>query len=372
MTVRIVSYVSQLEPAVKRFNTRLKEKNVDFQFPEQSTSTRWPPLEGRTLSEEYFLVVENGLEVRGGYILKKQDFILNKNVVSIGNIQLPLSEGVVNKSYNMVGLKVVSDALRKQPLLYALGMGGLNNPFPALLNSLGWTLTPIPFHFMIIKPNRFFQNIKVLRDTFFRRICLDILAYSGMGWAGVKLFNKVKLSYSIPQESKDYEIMHDFSEWATNLWEGVKDTFIFAAIRDADTLNLMYTPANKKYIRLRVNQGGKYIGWVLLMATEMRNHKQFGDMKVGSIIDIIAVEAKEKEVLSSATKYLAGCGVDLIVTNQASGRYNDALKQIGYMKGPSNFILGTSKKLTELLSQYNCSLTNMHMNRGDGDGPIHL
>ena len=44
------------------------------------------------------------------------------------------------------------------------------------------------------------------------------------------------------------------------------------------------------------------------------------------------------------------------------------VEESGFLEGPSNFIFAASKKLAELTGRYE----EIHINRGDGDGPIHL
>jgi hypothetical protein len=47
------------------------------------------------------------------------------------------------------------------------------------------------------------------------------------------------------------------------------------------------------------------------------------------------------------------------------------MKRSGFMAGTSTFIFGACKALESLL-QVNESLQGVHLNRGDGDGPINL
>jgi len=44
------------------------------------------------------------------------------------------------------------------------------------------------------------------------------------------------------------------------------------------------------------------------------------------------------------------------------------LRRSGFLEGPSNFIFAAAKKLAALSSAFD----EFHINRGDGDGPIHL
>lgn len=373
MSLKILLYSKENENEVVAFNRRLKDGNASFSFPEIYKSNRWPRIDdGRKIYEDYYLVIENDVTVRGGYILKSQEFILNDNEVTIGNIQLPLSEGAVNKAFNIIGIKIVKDALEKQPLLYALGMGGSDKQFPRLLQSLGWSLDEIPFYFKIIHPKIFFRNIKIIRKTTIRKILFDIIAYSGLGWIGFKCFDIFKKRGKIYGKNTFYEEVHSFGEWADELWQKVKDNFIFCSVRDKQTLNILYPNDNSKFIRLRVTIENKIEGWLLLLVTSMSNHQYFGDMRVGSIIDCLATVGKATEIMAAAEKYLRQKNVDLIISNQAYFAYEAAFIKNGYLRGPSNFIFATSRKLTESLNLIESPLNKMHINRGDGDGPMHL
>jgi hypothetical protein len=65
-------------------------------------------------------------------------------------------------------------------------------------------------------------------------------------------------------------------------------------------------------------------------------------------------------------------GVDLIVSNHLHHAWTKALADAGYLRGPSNFLFVVSPALAALLDPFEASADQMHMTRGDGDGPIHL
>jgi hypothetical protein len=64
--------------------------------------------------------------------------------------------------------------------------------------------------------------------------------------------------------------------------------------------------------------------------------------------------------------------VDIIVSNQASKAWSKALARNGYLNGPSNFILALSPELSQELQPLEQYEPHIHINRGDGDGPINL
>src|SRR5947209_16134957 len=129
----------------------------------------------------------DGSVARGGYALKHQKFSLpDGSIRSIGYYHHPLSEGIVNKSYAMVGSLLLKDAMSRSPLLYCLGMGGYDNPLPKMLISLGWSHFAVPFYFKIVNPSRFLREMQALRTSPFRKLLMDIGAMTGTGWAALK------------------------------------------------------------------------------------------------------------------------------------------------------------------------------------------
>jgi hypothetical protein len=108
----------------------------------------------------------------------------------------------------------------------------------------------------------------------------------------------------------------------------------------------------------------------VLLDTQMRGHLQFGDMRVGSIVDCLAAPEQAGAVMRAAAGVLEERGVDLMVSNQLHRAWSDALQQAGFRKGPSNFLLALSPALAECVN--GAGDDGFHFNRGDGDGPIHL
>lgn len=372
MGLEIKAYTEQMEPTVREFNRRLRSGGTTFQFPENHIPSWLPPADDREIYQEHYLAVEDDSIVRGGYILKRQQFMVNGQIQSIGNYQLPLSEGTIDRAYNMLGVRLLTDALRKQPVLYALGMGGLDRPLPQLLKSMGWTLVEVPFYFKVVRPFRFLRNMSYMRTSPVKRVLVDALAVSGVGWAGAKLLCRPKRRGALLESAVAVEVIERFESWADDLWNGTQSNFTFCAVRNAETLNILYPKAADRFIRLKIALNNEVIGWAVLLNTQMSTHKQFGNLRVGSIVDCLALPGRENQLIDSVSRHLGQRGVDLIVSNQSHRAYGAALRCCGFLKGPSNFAFAASKELTTLLEPFDQSAAQIHMNRGDGDGPIHL
>ena len=109
MKIAIQPYTREWESAVAAFNQRLAPQRtpVFFQFPQRCVPDWLPPREGRRIRQEYFLAIEEETMVRGGYILKTQDFWVDGTVELIADLHLPLSEGIVDPRYRFVGIQLI-------------------------------------------------------------------------------------------------------------------------------------------------------------------------------------------------------------------------------------------------------------------------
>jgi hypothetical protein len=341
MSLEIVAYTQEMVAAVREFNQRLLAGGgllaggalADQQFPE-TPSPGWMP------GMELFLAVEGSM-VRGGYILRRQSFSISGATLPVAHYRLPLSEGIVNRSYAMLGLRMVRDALSREPRLYALGMGGCDQPLPAMLKRLGWSTCAVPFYFKVLHPGRFVRHIEALRNSPLRRAALDAAAYSGAGWLGMKALGLVTgFGRRLPVCAVD--LAPGFAPWADEVWERSRSAYALTAQRDAATLERLYPASDPRFLRVRAPGG-----WAVVLDTQMHGHKQFGDMRVGTIVDCLAPPECAGAVIRAAAGLLEQRGVDLIVSNQLHGAWCTALVESGFRMGPSNYLLALSPALAE-------------------------
>src|SRR5262245_26592240 len=174
------AYTPELEGAVAEFNARLRACGSAFRFHESCVPGWLPPGGGHPIYEEYFLAVD-GAAVRGGYAFKHQPFLLGGRPRTVTNVNLPLSEGSVNPAYGAVGVQILADAIRRRPLLYALGMGSRRNTIARVLHALGFHLANVPFYFRIVRPSRFLREFQPARGAAPSRALMDLLAATGAG-----------------------------------------------------------------------------------------------------------------------------------------------------------------------------------------------
>jgi len=354
MPVQVVPYTSLQVPAVRDFNRRLAEGGAgdDQSFPE-TPDPGWMP------GMHLYVAVEDDA-VRGGYILRRQQFSVPREIFEAEHYRLPLSEGLVDRTYAILGLRLVRDALGRQPRLYAMGMGSWDKPLPQMLKRLKWRMCEVPFHFKIVNPTRFLRNIRVVRTSPLRRLALDTAAFTGAGWIGMKALG---IARRLPRAA--CELAPSFAGWADAIWSRSRESYALMAVRDAATLDALYPSSDPRFLRVRTADG-----WALVLDTQMRDHKQFGAMRVGTIVDCLASPKAAAPVVRAATSLLEQRGVDLIVSNQLHVSWSRALEDAGFRLGPSNYLLALSPDFAAAAGAVPDD--QFHFNRGDGDGPIHL
>ena len=325
-----------------------------------------PRLNGQSLYNEIFLALEND-EVRGAYVLKHQEFSFGGAAVrSIGFYHHPISEGMIDKAYATVGALLIRDALRRQPLLYALGMDGYDKPLPQMLKLLGWKDYLVPFYFRVLHPFRFLRQMQALRESGRKRFVMDLAAFTGAGWLGVKGFQKWRALRVGSVAAYSLSEVPAFGDWTDGVWEGAKGSYSMTALRNSSVLKKLYPVSESHFTRLQVVRDGIVLGWAVV--AERGPKPRFGDMRVGSVVDCFAAPEDALAVAHAATETLEKEGFDMIVTNQSNAAWGEAFEHAGFLKGPSNFVFATSPQLSQLLSPFDTAKTQTHFTRGDGDG----
>jgi len=368
--VAIVPYEPAHEPAVRAFNERLAAAGIHYAFPTRSIPSWLPPAPGERLWQEMFLAMDDGV-VRGGYIAKHQDFVVAGEVMSVGAIQLPLSEGVIDRSFLAVGVQLLRHALKLEPLLYTLGIGGVDEAAARLLIAARFGVDLVPFLFRVERGRPFLRNIQVLRRTRLRRAFTDLAAMSRLGPLAIAAAHRLRTNR---RGARDVEASSPdaFGPDVDQVWTDACAGIAFGAVRDARVLRRLYDQPGNRFIRVEVRDGGRLRGWAVVLATHGRGHKHFGDMHVGSIVDLLAVPGYERAIVDASVARLRREGVDLILSNQSLGPVVAAFRDAGFLKGPSNFLVAMSPALTNLTGPVPQGVASFHLNRGDGDGPINL
>lgn len=316
-----------------------------------------------------FYVAKDSEAVRGAYLLKREPLRTGLASTDVWNYQLPISEGIVNRAYSMVGIQLLQDAINRSERLYCLGMGDLSRPLPRLLLRFHWTLDSVPFFFRVIRSSGFLKNISYLNNHWKGAALSSLARYSGLGalatsaWTLTSRVRQPRLPRHLTIET-----LADFKSEVDALFSEVQNSYGALVERTAEVLNLRYPKDDSRLIRLMVRSSGRPLGWVVLTRSNLHSHKQFGSMRLGCIVDGCCDPNLSSVMIRIGTERLIADGVDLIVSNQTHSAWIQALRECGYASGPSNFIFARSPALNDSTPR----LKDWHINRGDGDGPIHL
>lgn len=360
-------YTVELVGSVKAFNQRLRDGGESTNYFPESHVPNYPKTADCELLQERFLLLHRG-QVRGGYVLTHQFFWIRAKCELIAcGPQLAVSEGIVDRRYGMFGVLLIEDAIARQPLMYGLGMAGMDGPLSKLMGEMGWTLLPVPFYFKVVRPDSFLANINYLRQQRKKRLAVELLRYTGMGWLG---FQVAQFRLQKSRGCTQSHIFDRFESWADEIWERSREEYAMISHRDSKTLNLIYHPSEPRFLRMKVARGPETLGWAVMLDEQMSAHRRFGNMRVGFIMDCLAKRQHAKDIVRAAVEYLEKRGVDMIVTNQTHSDWKNALKGNGFLQGPSTTTLGLSPKLAEKLLPIELAMEGFHINRGNGHGPI--
>jgi len=369
--VRITAYTAEHIPAVQAFNQRLRAGGSPFQFDQNPLDVPWRG-SANELCPEHYLIIDGEGEVRGGYTLIFQQFRLNGAGERIGFLQIPISEGSVNPAFTSVGAALLRDAVRRSPLMLALGMGGMAGPVPRLLRVMGHDLREVPFFFQVLRPRAFLKNAAALRSKLYLRLAGGMAANTGLAALGLGALNLVRRRRALPRRSFRVEEIERFPVDVDEIWNAAAPAYSFISIRDCETLNHLYPITDQRYHRLLVYQGQKLAGWALVTDSQLQNHNHFGDMRVGGVINCLAAESGEDAVVGAAAAYLQDRRVDLIVSNQLHPAWCRAFDRAGFLRYPSNHLFGVTRTLLGRIQAGDATLERVHINRGDGDGAYNL
>lgn len=371
-SLRFVPYTESWTPAVRAFNRRLLAAGLeqDLQFPE-SHIPDWPAGAGLPIHREYYLAVA-GADVRGTYLLTQEQWTIGGRVHSVAHFRLPISEGIANPAFKGVGPQLFLDAVKRQPNLYCLGMGGYDMAVPRRLRTLGWSMRAVPFYFKVRRARAFLRNIRVLRNSAPRRLLSNFAAATGLGPAAIHAVQSVRKFAARRPEAVRVELAGSFSGWSDPVWEDVRLRYGLASARDGRTLDLRYPPGEGPFLRLKISGPDGVIGYALLLDSRLCENKYFGDLRVGVLVDCLAAPERAPAVTRAAVAWLEKGGVDLTVSNQSHASWCAALRQCGFLKGPSNFIFAASPPLAAVLGPLETQLSTFHLNRADGPGPTRL
>lgn len=373
MPIQVVPYTKEWIQGVLDFNDRMHAGGVNWGWYGTPVDDWLPVREGRKTWREHYLAIEDGSVVRGAYALKPHEWWIDGKPVVVTDWQGPVAEGAVDRKYNTLGLRLLREVMRQYPLAYSWGHGGLEAPMLLMLEKLGFLLHRTPFCLRIEKPARFLRRNRYLRGTAARRLGLDLLALSGAGSLGVRALHTglaLQRTRSAPAQAEEFQV---FEAWADDLFARCIPRYRALACRDAATMNALLPPARwPNAIRLRVTRGAETLGWAVVFDTQMSDDGRFGSLRVGSVVDALALPEHAEAVVGAAHRALRARGVDMIFSNQAHPDWVAGFAAHGFLILPDRRALAASPRLAEALAPFEEVKRGLHLTNMDGHGPMQL
>ena len=143
-------------------------------------------------------------------------------------------------------------------------------------------------------------------------------------------------------------------------------------VRDRRTLKSLYPVDDPRTKILLVEREGQAVGWSVCFNAAMENHRHFGNLQVGSILDCLALPDAMATTAILTDRAMAAHDADLVLVNHSHAAWGGAFRAAGFLSGPSNYMLAMSKKLSQAIRSFPDGESRVHITRGDGDGRIHL
>ena len=366
MALSIQPFDAARSEAVKDFNRRMAAGGSSWKFPESPVPSWLARVDGSPVFQEFF-VAADGEVVRGAYALQRRPARVGDEELTLGAWYLPVSEGSIDPKHALVATLLMRDALRREPLSYGLGMDGMDSQASKLAGAMRCERRLVPFFVRIENGARFVREARYVRRNAFLARALDLAAAKGLATLGAKLV-RLALRNGPRLGGASVETVAEFGPWADELWQRCCGRYSFVELRDAATLARVY-PERPRFERLRLSRGGQTIGWAVLQLAEMKDNPNFGSLHVGRITDAFAAPEDAAVVIRAAADTLAARGVDLMLSNQLHPAWCSALRRNAFLPGPSNYVFAPTAALAERIRALDPDYRNVHLNRGDGDGP---
>lgn len=366
MPLQFVPFEDNLIPAVEAFNQRMIDGHASSDFLLPTELGRGNPSADDPIRWTRYLVLD-GDQARGGVLAMDQPGWINGKELRTLNFQSPLSEGIVNPRYSMIAMQMVKFMQKQADAVFIVGMGSADRPLPKLLAASGWSVRPVPFLFRVHRPGNFLRELQMLRTSPMKRMAARAVRFTGLGAAGLTVMQRRRspVHGSIRQ-------VNAWGEWADEIWWRCREHCSFAVQRDRSTLTSLYPTSDARTQIFLVEREAKPVGWSVCWNAALENHRHFGSLRVGSILDCMAYPDAMALTAVLTDREMASQAADLVLANHSHAAWVHAFRSVGFLAGPSNYLLAISKRLTELVRAEPQGEERIHVTRGDGDGRIHL
>jgi hypothetical protein len=364
--ISIEVYGAEHEAEAAAFNRRMREGNAptDFLLVERMA----PPAFRSGVTATQWVAVDEQGHVRGGVLSWDHQGTVGHIEQRVINLQSPLSEGIIDPAFFLVGSQIIKFFLRQTPYVYIVGMGAEDRPLPRVLKAMGWTVRPVPFFFRMLRPARCVRQLGPLRNSPWKRIAGAIAAATGAASIGAAVVHRATAPTRKAAAEYVAEEATSWGDWTADAWSSFVPSVTFSVLRNQDNLSFYY-PFQRDHLKAwKLKRGAHVEGWFALAISTMKGSAYFGNLKVATLTDCVGSPDAIRAGCLLAVEQARREGADLFITNQSHVALQEACIGAGFRRGPSNYMLATSK----LLTQESDPPDSTYVTRRDGDGLINL
>lgn len=359
--LRIRLWDEKVAPAIRAMNDRLESAGSSWKFYDEVDRAWIAPDPSSPISREFY-VAQKGKDVHGGFVIKRQTFLLSGAEVVAANIQGPVSESIVRPDLKGLGGVMTSAAHEMEPYIFAWGF----TPEKAkMLTRMAWPQTRVPMLLKTSKLGRILRRGRLAPKKVAPLAALASLTGLPQLAASIARPSRVRpgRAYAAPQE--------EFGPWADTIWDRAKLMYGFIATRDAKSLNRLMPAAGEPFVTpLKIlRDNGDVIGWAAVRDRQLDDDPMFGNLRCGSIVDALAIPGCEALVANAATRWLEDKGVDLVGAVFSHPTWQVAFDVSGYWSIKDRRTVAASPALANAVGGLDKLLSGAHLTLIDGDGP---
>jgi hypothetical protein len=321
------------------------------------------------------MIAEDGREVRAAVMLYHNNIFIHGKRRDFCWLDMPISEGIIDRRYSLAIVKLVKTALGYEPFLMSTGAGPVDKVSFQILTRLNWRNRVVPFFFYPVKVTKVLLGLSYFKKHAKLRYGALLGAYSGLG-AGLSGLLALSRRIAPCLSGYEYSMEKAFDDWANRIFEDCLPDYGVAMRSDATTLNILHPPDIPSLTRLRVRRkgakrgqgrdAGQDAGWILVANKQMENNHHFGDLKVGTLVDGFGRAADAPALVAAGIDHLVETGADIIVANFSHEAWVKACRRSGMLAGPDSYYHFVSPGGSPLFED-TCPPREIHMARGHSD-----
>lgn len=359
-----------LTPAVEAMNARLRAAGSGWGFYEQPLSA-WLPADGSGLAERQHRLLLDPASgtVHGGYVLRREPALLDGQAILLGNVQGPVSEGLVDRRFALAGPLMLRDSLRDVPEQIGWGTSARK---VELLRRAGWSATRVPLQWRVGDAGRLAHEAGRARGGAGGRL-LGIAGASGLAGLAARVAGfGARLAAGAGPGAVAARPEPAFGPWADDIWQAARGGGQMRLVADrsaASLARLMPAGAWPHARPILVSERGCPIGWLAVAERQLENHRRLGNARLLLLVDALALPGREAEVAIAALAALEPGRADLLLAGFTHGAWQRALGAAGFLPTPARRALLFSPALASRLGPPAAVARHIHLGLIDADGP---